>query len=561
MKKNTKRILCTLLSVLLIFGMLAGCSNDIAIPVDEKTTEQTTQAVTEKNTASATDVNVGTIEPVTISDEVQGMADDTKDAIADEQDIATDELAPVPDDEADIVDEGVIEPDGQVEQEDISYDGTNTGNGLSLLGECTGLTYYSQADSRWASKPYTVTNSKSQTMKSSACGPTSAAMVVSSSKGAILPTTMAQLFVDNGYRTKNNGTAWACWPFIADYFDFDEYYTTTSFSTMSGYLKTDKDKDGIADYFVVASVGNGLFTTGGHYIVLVADNGGTITVYDPYLYNGKFNTASRRAAGVTVSGNSAFVSESSFKTYSNAKQYWVFSNDNEAAGNTDNKKPATTSVSYTRYVATQSQSLNVRSGPGTNYKVVRSLEKGSKVDVIATSGSWSQIGNDEWVSTAYLSAAKVTGSNNSTVKYKSTVGKYYRLKSATTLYSKGNLTGTKYSYKAKTQIEVISHYTDNVDYVYVVKTGRYAYCPVSAFSSESTSNVDTEKAAYKSVIGKSYRLKSNTTLYSNGNLTGKQYQYLAKTQIKVVSHYSATVDRVYVVKTGRYAYVSVSKFC
>lgn len=561
MKKNTKRILCTLLSVLLIFGMLAGCSNDIAIPVDEKTTEQTTQAVTEKNTASATDVNVGTIEPVTISDEVQGMADDTKDAIADEQDIATDELAPVPDDEADIVDEGVIEPDGQVEQEDISYDGTNTGNGLSLLGECTGLTYYSQADSRWASKPYTVTNSKSQTMKSSACGPTSAAMVVSSSKGAILPTTMAQLFVDNGYRTKNNGTAWACWPFIADYFDFDEYYTTTSFSTMSGYLKTDKDKDGIADYFVVASVGNGLFTTGGHYIVLVADNGGTITVYDPYLYNGKFNTASRRAAGVTVSGNSAFVSESSFKTYSNAKQYWVFSNDNEAAGNTDNKKPATTSVSYTRYVATQSQSLNVRSGPGTNYKVVRSLEKGSKVDVIATSGSWSQIGNDEWVSTAYLSAAKVTGSNNSTVKYKSTVGKYYRLKSATTLYSKGNLTGTKYSYKAKTQIEVISHYTDNVDYVYVVKTGRYAYCPVSAFSSESTSNVDTEKAAYKSVIGKSYRLKSNTTLYSNGNLTGKQYQYLAKTQIKVVSHYSTMVDRVYVVKTGRYAYVSVSKFC
>lgn len=553
MKKNLKRIICTLLSVLLIFGMLAGCSNDVAVSVDETTTEQITQADVQEDLTTA--------EQVTISEEVEQLAEDTKEAVASEQDIATDELALVPDNEADIVDEGAIEPDAQVEQENISYDGTNTGNGLSLLGKCTGLTYYSQADSRWASKPYTVTNNKSQTMKSSACGPTSAAMVVSSSKGAILPTTMVQLFVDNGYRTKNNGTAWACWPFIADYFDFDEYYTTTSFSTMSGYLKTDKDKDGIADYFVVASVGNGLFTTGGHYIVLVADNDGTITVYDPYLYNGKFNTASRRAAGVTVSGNSAFVSESSFKTYSNAKQYWVFSNDNEAAGNTDNKKLATTSVSYTRYVATQSQSLNVRSGPGTNYKVVRSLKKGSKVDVIATSGSWSQIGNDEWVSTAYLSAAKVTDSNNSTVKYKTTVGKYYRLKSATTLYSKGNLTGTKYSYKAKTQIEVISHYTDNVDYVYVVKTGRYAYCPVSAFSSESTSNVDTEKAAYKSVIGKSYRLKSNTTLYSNGNLTGKQYQYLAKTQIKVVSHYSATVDRVYVVKTGRYAYVSVSKFC
>lgn len=554
MKKNIKRIICTLFSVLLIFGMFAGCSNDIAVSVDETTTEQTTQADVKENLTAE--------EPVTISDEVQEMVDDTKDAIADEQDIATDELAPVPDDEADIVDEGVIESDAQVEQENISYDGTNTGNGLSLLGECTGLTYYSQADSRWASKPYTVTNNKSQTMKSSACGPTSAAMVVSSSKGAILPTTMAQLFVDNGYRTKNNGTAWACWPFIADYFDFNEYHTTSNFNTMLNYLKQDKNKDGIADYFVVVSVGSGAFTTGGHYIVLIEDVGSLIGGLDPFNYSGKYTTASRRDAHITVSGNKFYISEGNFKKYANAKQYWIFSNDNKAkqTSNANNKKPATTSVSYTRYVATQSQSLNVRSGPGTNYKVVRSLEKGSKVDVIATSGSWSQIGNDEWVSTAYLSAAKVTDSNNSTVKYKSTVGKYYRLKSATTLYSKGNLTGTKYSYKAKTQIEVISHYTDNVDYVYVVKTGRYAYCPVSAFSSESASNVNTEKAAYKSVIGKSYRLKSNATLYSNGNLTGKQYQYLAKTQIKVVSHYSATVDRVYVVKTGRYAYVSVSKF-
>lgn len=553
MKKNLKRVICTLLSVLLIFGMLAGCSDDIAVSVDETTTEQTTQA----------DVNedLTTAEQVTISEKVEQLSDDTKKAVEQKQDIATDELAPVPDDESDIVDEGAIEPDAQVEQENISYDGTNTGNGLSLLGNCTGLTYYSQADSRWANLPYTSTGNKSQTMKSSACGPTCAAMIVSSSKGAILPTTMAQLFVDNGYRTRDNGTAWAAFPFVADYFDFNEYHTTCNFNTMLNYLKQDKNKDGIADYFVVVSVGSGAFTTGGHYIVLIEDVGSLIGGLDPFNYSGKYTTASRRDAHITVSGNKFYISEGNFKKYANAKQYWIFSNDNKTAvGNTDNKKPVTTSVSYTRYVATQNQSLNVRSGPGTNYKVVRSLEKGSKVDVIATSGSWSQIGNDEWVSTAYLSAAKVTGSNNSTVKYKSTVGKYYRLKSATTLYSKGNLTGTQYQYLAKTQIEVISHYTDNVDYVYVVKTGRYAYCPVSAFSSESTSNVNTEKAAYKSVIGKSYRLKSNTTLYSNGNLTGKQYQYLAKTEIIPVSHYTANVDYIYVVKTGRYAYVPVSKF-
>lgn len=555
MKKNLKRVICTFLSVLLIFGMLAGCSNDVAVSVLETTTDQTTQADIKEDLTTA--------EQVTISEEVEQLAEDTKEAVASEQDIATDELAPIPDDESEIVDEGAIEPDAQVEQENISYDGTNTGNGLSLLGKCTGLTYYSQADSRWANKPYTSTGNKSQTMKSSACGPTCAAMIVSSSKGAILPTTMAQLFVDNGYRTRDNGTAWAAFPFVADYFDFNEYHTTSNFNTMLNYLKQDNNKDGISDYFVVVSVGSGAFTTGGHYIVLIEDVGSLIGGFDPFNYSGKYTTASRRDAHITVSGNKFYISEDNFKKYANAKQYWIFSNDNKAkqTSNSNNKKPATTSVSYTRYVATQSQNLNVRSGPGTNYKVVRSLEKGSKVLVTATSGSWSKIGNNEWVSTAYLSAAKVTGSNNGTVKYRSSVGKYYRLKSATTLYSKGNLTGAKYSYKAKTQIKVISHYTDSVDYVYVVKTGRYAYCPVSAFSNESSSKVNAEKAAYKSVIGKSYRLKSNTTLYSNGNLTGTKYQYLAKTEIIPISHYSADVDYIRVVKTGRCVYVPVSKFC
>ena len=84
------------------------------------------------------------------------------------------------------------------------------------------------------------------------------------------------------------------------------------------YLKTDNDNDGNADYYIIVSCGSDLFTTGGHYIVLVGNDTGTIQVYDPYLYNGKVNTASRRNAGVIVSGNSAFVSETSFKNYANA---------------------------------------------------------------------------------------------------------------------------------------------------------------------------------------------------------------------------------------------------
>lgn len=65
--------------------------------------------------------------------------------------------------------ENELETDAVVEQENISYDGDIKNDGLKLLGAYQGLTYYSQADTRWANKLYTSTNNKTQTMKSSAC--------------------------------------------------------------------------------------------------------------------------------------------------------------------------------------------------------------------------------------------------------------------------------------------------------------------------------------------------------------------------------------------------------
>lgn len=540
MTKVKAKIFCMLLCVIFVFS---GCST--VVENVEATKESSSLSEVSDITQEQDEVN-----EVTVSDETKELVSDTIESLDKEEDIATNEVI-----QSNSEEESNLEVDAVVEQENVSYDGTNTGNGLSLLGDYTGLTYYSQADSRWANKLYTSTGNKSQTMKSSACGPTSAAMVVSSSKGAILPTTMAQLFVDNGYRTANNGTAWAAFPFVADYFDFEEYHTSTSFSMAMSYLKTDKDKDGIADYFVIVSCNSGLWTTGGHYIVLIGYDDGDVIVFDPYLYSGKFNTASRRAAGVVVSGNSAFVSESNFYKYSNAKQYWIFSND-QTGNKSSSSSSSTTNVSYTRYVATQSQNLNVRSGPGTSYKVVGSLTKGSKVTVISTSGSWSKIGANKWVSTSYLSSSPVTTSTSSTTSstnYKTTVGATYKLKSNTALYSKSNLSGTRYDYLANTQIKVMSHASSSVDYIYVVKTGRYAYCPVSAFTSSTT----TTKS---STVGKVKTLKSSTTLYSKSNLTGTKYQYKANTTVTVVKNVSSTVDYVKVRATGRYAYVKVSAY-
>ena len=499
----------------------------------------------QKNTIQeATDMAQDIAEEIIVTEETQKIVDETISATYDNKDLSTNEIIQSSEDEEqNVFDEGALETDAVVEQENISYDGDNTGNGLSLLGSYQGLTYYSQADSRWANVMYSSIGDSSQTMKSSACGPTSAAIVVSSSKGTILPTTMANLAVDNGYRTANNGTAWAYYSFVADYFDFDEYYTTSNFNTAMNYLKTDNDNDGNADYYIIVSCGSGLFTTGGHYIVLVGNDNETIQVYDPYLYNGKFNTASRRNAGVVVSGNSAFVSETSFKNYANAKNYWIFSND-EGNGNTNTNTSAT--VNYIRYVSTQSANLNVRSS--ANGSIINSLKKGTQVTVVEVKNGWSRITSPVtgWVSNTYLSSTYVGFSTYNTV------GQTRKTK-ACYLYSNANLTGTKYTYKANTTVTILSNISNSVDRVRVNLTGREAYINTSDYSTSSSSNNSGTAGQYK-------RLANRTYLYSNSNLTGKVYTYLPLTQVKIIRNVSNTVDYVYVVKTGRYAYVRSNSY-
>ena len=75
-------------------------------------------------------------------------------------------------------------------QGNIAYEGEQAKNWNVELGDYAGLTYYSQVDSRWKNHTYTSINDKSQTIGSSGCGPTSAAMIVSSIKGNISPDTM-----------------------------------------------------------------------------------------------------------------------------------------------------------------------------------------------------------------------------------------------------------------------------------------------------------------------------------------------------------------------------------
>ena len=417
-----------------------------------------------------------------------------------------------------------VEDEGFELQGEIAYEGDRANTWNVELGDYVGLTYYSQIDSRWRYHQYSSIGDSSQTIGTSGCGPTSAAMIVTATRGAITPDQIGDLFVQYGYRSASNGTYWSAFRAVAD--EFNIGYTETSDIQRALQLLESNN-------YVVVSVGNGLFTTGGHFIVLTELNGNTITVYDPYLYSGKFDTSTRRGK-VTVDGNKVYVSVSNFINYANAKGFFCYEHDGTATENTGN----VTTSTYTRYVNTNSLNLNVRNAP--NGSVIGSLKKGTQVTVAENNGSWSRITNPTsgWVSSSYLSTSYVSSSN--------TVGQTRKTK-ACYLYSNSNLTGTRYSYKANTTVTILSNVSSTVDRVRVNVTGRVAYINTSNYTTSTNSTFNT--------TGQYKRLASRTYLYSKSNLTGIKYTYLPLTQVKIIKNVSSTVDYVYVVKTGRYAYV------
>ena len=311
-------------------------------------------------------------------------------------------------DEQEVGAEQEVEDEAFELQGEIAYNGTTEYPSISL-GNYVGLTYYNQTDSRWNSHMYSSVGNASQTIGTSGCGPTSASMVVTAIKGTITPDTMGDLFVQYGYRSANNGTYWSAFRWVADVFDIG-YQECSSLDTAVNLVRNNN--------YVICSVGNGLFTTGGHFIVIVGIEGDTLKIYDPYLYAGKFDTSTRRGK-VTVSGNTVYCSIDNFRNYANYKGFFAYQHSGNVQENTGN----VTTSSYTRYVSTNSKNLNVRNAP--NGSVISSLRKGTAVTVAETNGSWSRITSpvSGWVSNSYLSsspASSTVSSGYATGKYRVT---------------------------------------------------------------------------------------------------------------------------------------------
>lgn len=129
---------------------------------------------------------------------------------------------------------------------------------------------YLQTDARWKSKPYRVKGENS-TIGDSGCGPTAAAMLLSTLTGkTITPEDTCKWSVDHGYKALGNGTYYAyfapqfaaygikCWQL--NWVNAYHNPKATSFDETVKYLKQ--------GYYAIALMKQGTWTSGGHFVVL-----------------------------------------------------------------------------------------------------------------------------------------------------------------------------------------------------------------------------------------------------------------------------------------------------
>ena len=198
-----------------------------------------------------------------------------------------------------------------------------------------GFPYLLQNDSRWGSIQYSSVGDPSQTIASSACGPTSMAIILRSFGVDITPKETCQYALDNGMRTANSGTSWDFFPSIGSKYGITTEELGVSESGIVNSLKNAKA--------VIGSMGPGTFTQGGHFIDLVGIKDGKIVVND---------CASRDRSMVTYSP-STFVNEGS--------NFWAFSKDGKGSiGNV--------------------AALGSISGTNTNSNTTATVTEGSPID-------------------------------------------------------------------------------------------------------------------------------------------------------------------------------------
>ena len=141
---------------------------------------------------------------------------------------------------------------------------------ISLLDGNCGLkvVYYNQGDAAWRSLPYSTS-----TIGKSGCGPTSAAICISTLSGKkVTPRQTCEWAGKNGYYVSGAGSKHDVIPALAKKYKLKCKGVGRNKSEIVSALKSKK--------LVIAIMSHGHFTKGGHFIVLTGIKNGKITVAD-----------------------------------------------------------------------------------------------------------------------------------------------------------------------------------------------------------------------------------------------------------------------------------------
>lgn len=141
---------------------------------------------------------------------------------------------------------------------------------------------YLQTDARWKSKPYRVTGEQS-TIGSAGCGPTCAAMVISTLTGkTVTPVDTCDWSIRHGYKALNQGTYYSYFvPQLKAYGIQCKQMLGSRILNQPQHPIHEQVKQYLSQgYYVIALMGPGTWTKSGHF-VLVWDWDSKVRINDP----------------------------------------------------------------------------------------------------------------------------------------------------------------------------------------------------------------------------------------------------------------------------------------
>lgn len=257
--------------------------------------------------------------------------------------------------------------------------------------------YFLQSDSRWKNLPYTSSNQASQTIGSSGCGPSSAAMIINTwVDNKFGPVEACAFSLDNGYRTANSGTAWGLFKALAVKYGL-EFVQTASYDIAKTFMLSHTDA------MMVCSMKSGVWShSGGHYVL-------TYKIDNKYVYvNDPISTKSERQKS----------------SYSNmkdqCKQYFCFAKPGSTIQKTEWKEKVEIVNTNASFVVSAFR-LNVRESYTTKSKSIAIIKEGTFVKADKRCGDWYHItafdynnnkAVDGWCSATHLEDADIDNVNS-----------------------------------------------------------------------------------------------------------------------------------------------------